>query len=70
MNFFANKRDTALNSMEQLKNSKIYRDFVSDEQLWTNFKLMEVYDQMGQFVSNRYPFNSTAAQKWPKQHVE
>jgi hypothetical protein len=51
--------------MEQLKSSEEYRDFVSDEQLWTNFKLMEVYDQMGQFVCNRYPFNSTRRKNGP-----
>ena len=51
--------------MQQLKVSEEYRDFVSDEQLWTNFKLMEVYDQMGQFVCNRYPFNSTHRKNGP-----
>ena len=48
-----------------VESSKEYRDFVSDEQLWTNFKLMEVYDQMGQFVCNRYPFNSTNRKNGP-----
>jgi hypothetical protein len=51
--------------MKQLKVSAQYSDFVSDEQLWTNFKLMEVYDQMGQFVCNRYPLNSTARKNGP-----
>lgn len=51
--------------MKQLKNSHEYRDFVSHEQLWTNFKLMEVYDQMGQFVCNRYPFNNTQRKNGP-----
>lgn len=51
--------------MEQLNSSEGYRDFVADEQLWTNFKLMEVYDQMGQFVCNRYPFNSTQRKNGP-----
>jgi len=51
--------------MEKLKASAVYRDFVSDEQIWTNFKLMEVYDQMGQFVCNRYPFNSTQRKNGP-----
>jgi hypothetical protein len=51
--------------MEQLNSSEEYRDFVADEQLWTNFKLMEVYDQMGQFVCNRYPFNSTQRKNGP-----
>ncbi|HEX5607650.1 MAG TPA: DUF3891 family protein, partial [Candidatus Binatia bacterium] len=42
-----------------------YSDFLSEEHLWTNFKLMEVYDQMGQFVCNRYPFNSTQRKNGP-----
>ena len=51
--------------LRQLKNSDEYRDYVSERQIWTNFKLMEVYDQMGQFVCNRYPFNSTARKNGP-----
>jgi hypothetical protein len=51
--------------MQQLKSSQEYRDFISDQQLWTNFKLMEVYDQMGQFVCNRFPFNSTRRKNGP-----
>lgn len=37
----------------------------SDEQVWTNFKYMEVFDQMAQFICNRYPFNSTARKNGP-----
>ena len=51
--------------MQQLKSAPEYRDHLSDEQIWTNFKLMEVYDQMGQFVCNRYPFNSTQRKNGP-----
>ena len=51
--------------MTQLKGLAEYRDFISDEQLWTNFKLMEAYDQMGQFVCNRYPFNATHRKNGP-----
>jgi hypothetical protein len=51
--------------MTQLKGFAEYRDFISDEQLWTNFKLMEAYDQMGQFVCNRYPFNATHRKNGP-----
>jgi hypothetical protein len=51
--------------MTQLKGFAEYRDFISDEQLWTNFKLMEAYDQMGQFVCNRYPFNATYRKNGP-----
>ena len=49
----------------RLKNIQEYRDFVSEEQLWTNFKLMEIYDQMGQFVCNRFPFNSRHRKNGP-----
>jgi hypothetical protein len=51
--------------MKQLKSSEQYRTFVSEEHLWTNFKLMEVYDQMGQFVCNRYPFNNAQRKNGP-----
>ena len=32
----------------------------TETHLWTNFNLMEVFDQFAQFVCNRYPFNSQA----------
>ena len=51
--------------MARLKESPEYRDCVSDEQLLTNFKLMEIYDQMGQFICNRYPLNSTRRKNGP-----
>jgi hypothetical protein len=50
---------------KQLEGSVEYGDYISEERLWTNFKLMEVYDQMAQFVCNRYPFNSTARKNGP-----
>src|ERR1051325_3500552 len=51
--------------MTDLKSSPVYSGFVSEEQLWTNFKLMQGYNQMDQFVCNRYPFNSTARKNGP-----
>jgi hypothetical protein len=42
-----------------------YRAFATDEQIWTNFKLIEVFDQLAQFVCNRYPFNSTVRRNGP-----
>ncbi|MGH7488792.1 MAG: DUF3891 family protein, partial [bacterium] len=32
------------------------------EQIWTNYEYMEVFDQLAQFICNRYPLNS----KWRK----
>ncbi len=51
--------------LEGLSKSVEYREVASDEHLWTNFKLMEVFDQMAQFVCNRYPFNSTERKNGP-----
>ena len=51
--------------MAAMKESPPYRGCVSEEQLWTNFKLMEIYDQMGQFICNRYPFNATHRKNGP-----
>lgn len=63
--FLAEQEQYRAGLMQQLKTSPNYRDYLSDEQLWTNFKLMEVYDQMGQFVCNRYPFNNTQRKNGP-----
>ncbi len=51
--------------MAQLESTEEYSDSLSEKQLWTNFKLMEIYDQMGQFVCNRYPFSSTQRKNGP-----
>ena len=37
----------------------------TEKHLWTNFNLMEVFDQFAQFVCNRYPFNSQARKNGP-----
>lgn len=63
--FLAEQENYRAGLMRQLTDSADYRDFLSDEKLWTNFKLMELYDQMGQFVCNRYPFNSTQRKNGP-----
>jgi len=63
--FLAEQEKYRAELLKQLKNSDEYRGFVSDEQIWTDFKLMEIYDQMGQFVCNRYPFNNTARKNGP-----
>lgn len=51
--------------LADMRDDKAYKDFVSEEQCWTNFKYMEVFDQMAQFVCNRYPFNSTERKNGP-----
>ena len=63
--FIAEQEHYRAELMKQLQSTDEYRDFLSKDSLWTNFKLMEVFDQMGQFVCNRYPFNSTQRKNGP-----
>jgi Protein of unknown function (DUF3891) len=42
-----------------------WKEFSSEEHLWTNFKYMEVFDQLAQYVCNRYPFNSKERKNGP-----
>jgi hypothetical protein len=46
-----------------------WSEFSSEEQLWTNFKYMEVFDQLAQYVCNRYPFNSTERTNGPSNQL-
>ncbi|MGH7929835.1 MAG: DUF3891 family protein, partial [Candidatus Binatia bacterium] len=51
--------------LEQLRQAEAFKDFASDEQIWTNYEYMEVFDQLAQFVCNRYPLNSKARKLGP-----
>jgi hypothetical protein len=51
--------------IDEIRNLPEYESDVSEERLWTNFKYMEVFDQLAQFVCNRYPFNSKARKNGP-----
>lgn len=64
--FLADRESVRRELLEVLRGFQEYRDFITDEHLRTNFKLLEVYDQLAQFISNRYPFNSTSRQTGPK----
>ncbi|MGH7872780.1 MAG: DUF3891 family protein, partial [Candidatus Binatia bacterium] len=45
--------------LEQLRQSEQFKAFASEEQVWINYEYMEVFDQLAQFICNRYPLNST-----------
>jgi Protein of unknown function (DUF3891) len=51
--------------LEQLRQSEQFKSFTADEQVWTNYEYMEVFDQLAQFVCNRYPLNSKARKLGP-----
>lgn len=54
-----------LELLEQLRQSEQFKPYTSDEQVWTNYEYMEVFDTLAQFVCNRYPLNSTARKLGP-----
>jgi len=51
--------------LQELRKDQALQELTSDTYLWTNFKLMEVFDQFAQFVCNRYPFNSRVRKNGP-----
>jgi Protein of unknown function (DUF3891) len=63
--FIAEQKSLRARLLDQLHKDDSLRDVTSETQLWTNFKLMEVFDQFAQFVCNRYPFNSQARKNGP-----
>lgn len=44
--------------LEDLRRSEAFCEFSADDYVWMNFKLMEIFDQLAQFLCNRYPLNS------------
>jgi Protein of unknown function (DUF3891) len=63
--FIATQKALRARWLPALRNDPALREMTSDAHLWTNFKLMEVFDQFAQFVCNRYPFNSEARKNGP-----
>ncbi len=51
--------------LEQLRQSQQFTAFTSDEQVWTNYEYIEVFDQLAQFLCNRYPLNNKARKFGP-----
>jgi hypothetical protein len=63
--FIAEQKGLRARWLPTLKNNQELADVTSEKHLWTNFNLMEVFDQFAQFVCNRYPFNSQARKNGP-----
>lgn len=51
--------------LEQVRSSEDFREFSSEESIWMNFKLMEIFDQLAQFLCNRYPLNNDNRHRGP-----
>jgi Protein of unknown function (DUF3891) len=55
--------------LSDLRNVSEYKDAISEEHCWTNFKYMEVFDQLAQYVCNRFPFNSSERKNGPNHQL-
>jgi len=63
--FIAEQKGLRAGWLPTLKNFFFNDEATTEKHLWTNFNLMEVFDQFAQFVCNRYPFNSQARKNGP-----
>lgn len=57
--FLSNQEALRKQWLTDLRVSPTFKEFATDEQVWTNYKLVQIFDQLGQIVCNRYPFHST-----------
>jgi len=64
-NFIAEQKALRAKWLPELRGNEAFQNAIDDEHLWTNFNMMEVFDQFAQFVCNRYPFNSRARKNGP-----
>jgi hypothetical protein len=61
--YIEHQNQLRLKLMEQLRESDEFRPFASDDQVWANYELIEVYDQFEQFICNRQPLNNSKARR-------
>jgi hypothetical protein len=63
--FIAQQKALRAEWLPTLQKNQALTAVTTETHLWTNFNLMEVFDQFAQFVCNRYPFNSQARKNGP-----
>ena len=63
--FIAQQKELRAGWLPTLQKNQALTAVTTEKHLWTNFNLMEVFDQFAQFVCNRYPFNSQARKNGP-----
>jgi hypothetical protein len=63
--FITEQKEFRARWLPKLQENPALAAATSETHLWTNFNLMEVFDQFAQFVCNRYPFNSQARKNGP-----
>jgi Protein of unknown function (DUF3891) len=68
-NFIAEQKAPRARWLAQLQADPLLPPWTEESHLWTNLKMMEVFDQFAQFVCNRYPFNSQARKNGPTKQL-
>jgi hypothetical protein len=63
--FIAQQKELRAGWLPTLQKNQALTAVTTETHLWTNFNLMEVFDQFAQFVCNRYPLNSQARNNGP-----
>ena len=63
--FIVQQKELRAGWLPTLQKNQAWTAAATEMQLWTNFNLMEVFDQFAQFVCNRYPLNSQARKNGP-----
>jgi hypothetical protein len=63
--YLANQEGVRVNLLNQLRESREFQRFCTEEQIWTNLDTMETFDKIAQYVCNRYPLNSKARKNGP-----
>ena len=49
--------------LNELRQSEDFREFLTEDKIWENYELMTIFDQMAQFICNRYPLNNNGARQ-------
>lgn len=63
--FIVQQKELRAGWLPTLQKNQALTAVTTKKHLWTNFNLMEVFDQFAQFVCNRYPFNSRVRKNGP-----
>jgi len=67
--FIAGQKEFREKLLPAMRANGEWKELSTEEQLWTNFKYMEAFDQLAQYVCNRYPFNNTERKNGPSNQL-
>ncbi len=63
--FIAGQERRQQQLLEELRRTGSYGEAAGEEQVWRNYRLLQVFDRLAQVLCNRYPLNSTARKNGP-----